>query len=391
MIGKPFGQLAEGDTERWRHTVTAADIAAFSELSGDDKPLHMEPAFAQVHGFRDRVVHGMLLGAYLSRVVGTALPGPGVIWLSQNTRFVQAVYPGDEIEVVVTVVHKSEALRTVALDTTILNQRGEKVLTGDAKMMMLARPERVPWEETVAVVTGASRGIGAAVARALGERGARVVVNYNRSREAADEVVAAIDAAGGQAVAVQADVSDSAQTAQLADSALDRFGRVDVVVNNATPPIERKPLHEHSWDEVDRYWQTYVQSAFTLSQKLVPGMKDRRYGRFVHLLTTAMWGTPPPGTGGYVAAKSGLWGLARGMAVELAPFGITVNAVSPSAVMTDQWADEPDTRRRALAMRLPAQRLATPDEVADSVVFLSSSEAGYITGANVPVAGGEVM
>jgi 3-oxoacyl-[acyl-carrier protein] reductase len=256
---------------------------------------------------------------------------------------------------------------------------------------MLEAVQTVAWDEMVAVVTGGGRGIGAATARAFGEKGARVVVNYHQRSEAAEEVARAVSAAGGDAAAVRADVSTPAGAAALAEAALARYGRVDVLVNNATPPIDRKPLLELDWDEVDRYWQTYVQSAFSLMRAVVPSMQERGFGRIVNVLTTAIWGVPPPGTAGYVAAKSGLWGLVKSMAVELAPFGITVNAVSPSAVMTEQWDDTPDSRRRALSLRIPAQRLATAEEVAATVVYLASNEAAYVTGANFPVAGGEVM
>ena len=167
---------------------------------------------------------------------------------------------------------------------------------------------------------------------------------------------------------------------------------MDVVVNNATPPIERKPFEELAWEEVDAYWRTYVQSAFELAQRLLPGMKERGFGRIVHLLTTAMWGTPPPNIAGYVAAKSALWGMARGWRSSSRRTAITVNAVSPSAVMTDQWSD--GLRQRAGARwRCPCrpQRLATPEEVAATVMFLIGDEGAYMTGANLPVAGGEVM
>ena len=138
--------------------------------------------FARQQGYRGRVVHGMLLGAYLSRVVGTVLPGPGVVWLSQDVRFAQPAYIGDPIEVCVRVTHKSPALRTLVLESTITNQRGDKLVIGEGKMMMLAQKTSVPWTEMVALVTGASRGIGAATARALGERGASVVVNYHQNK-----------------------------------------------------------------------------------------------------------------------------------------------------------------------------------------------------------------
>ena len=391
MRARAFASLAEGEIARWEHEISASDVDGFAELSGDDNPLHMDDGFAQQQGYRARVVHGMLLGAYLSRLVGTVLPGPGVVWLSQEVRFVAPAYIGDRIEVSVRLTHKSPALRTLVLETTISNQRKEKLVTGEGKMMMMAQKTSLPWTEMVVLVTGASRGIGASVARALGERGATVVVNYHERRDAADEVVSAVEAAGGRAMAVQADVADESSTAALADAALEAYGKVDAVVNSATPSIERKPLEELSWAEVDRYWRVYVQSAFVLSARLVPGMKERGFGRFVHLLTTATWGTPPRDVAGYVAAKSGLWGLARSMAVELAPDGITVNGVSPSAVITDQWAEASDNRRRALALSVPAQRLASPEEVAATILFLLGEDGSYVTGANLPVAGGEVM
>jgi 3-oxoacyl-[acyl-carrier protein] reductase len=389
--GRPFGAIEEGDEARWEHVIAAEDVDGFAALSGDDNPLHLDDGFARAHGFRGRVVHGMLLGAWLSRVVGTVFPGPGVLWLSQSMRFARAVYVGDRVEVVVRVKHKAQALRTLVLETTVLGADGTAVLGGEAKMMMLQTDRTPPWDEMVAVVTGASRGIGAAIALAVGERGGRVVVNYRASPAAAEEVVEAIGRAGGDAIAVQADVSEPDAAVALVGAAEERWGRLDAIVNNATPPIERTPLLELGWEEVDRYWRTYVGSAFALTQAAVPGMRERGFGRIVNVLTSAMWNAPPAGTAGYVAAKSGLWGLAKAMAVELGSFGITVNAVSPSAVMTDQWEGTSENRRRALALSVPVQRLPSAQEVAAAVVFLLGREGAYLTGANVPVAGGEVM
>jgi 3-oxoacyl-[acyl-carrier protein] reductase len=391
MSHRAFADLAEGELARWSHRISDEDVDAFAALSGDDNPLHLDDDFARRHGFRSRVVHGMLLSAWLSRMLGTTLPGPGVLWLAQDSRFLAPAYVGDEITIEVRIKHCSPALRTLVLDTTIRNQREETLMSGEAKTMMLATPAAVQWNEMVAVVTGASRGIGAAVARGLGARGAKVVVNYHASAAAADEVVRAITASGGEAIAVQADVEREEDARRLSDAALEAYGRMDVVVSNATPPIERKPFEELSWAEVDRYWRAYVQSAFLIAQRALPGMKERGFGRFVNILTTAAVGKPPPNVAGYVAAKSALWGLTRSMAVELAPHGITVNAISPSAVMTDQWAGESERRRRALALSVPAQRLASPDDVAATALFLIGPEGGYLTGANLPVAGGEVM
>jgi 3-oxoacyl-[acyl-carrier protein] reductase len=389
--GRTFASLSEGDEGRWAHTITGEDVDAFAALSGDDNPLHMDEPYARANGFQGRVVHGMLLSAWLSRVLGTHFPGPGVLWLSQNTRFSRAVYIGDSVEVLVRVKHKAVELRTLVLETTVLGPDGSPALTGEARTMMLPVDRTPPWNEYVAIVTGAGRGIGAAVARGLGERGARVVVNYRVGGDAAERVVAEVKAAGGDAIAVQADVAEVDAGAKLVTAAEEHWGRVDALVNNATPPIDRKPFEELGWDELDRYWQTYVGGAFTLTQAALPGMKERGFGRIVHMLTSAIWGKPPANTAGYVAAKSGLWGLTKALAVELAPHGITVSALSPSAVMTDQWEGSSERQRRALALALPAQRLATPEEIARTVTFLLGREGAYLHGANVPVAGGEVM
>jgi len=390
MNPRPFASFEDGETTRWRHRVSSDEVDQFAALSGDDNPLHMDATFARQHGFKGRVVHGMLIGGFLSRMLGTRLPGPGVVWLSQSLRFVRPVYVDEEIEVVVQVSHTSE-LGTMQLDTEVFNHKGEPVVTGQAKVMLLQSEQKVAWQDITAIVTGGGRGIGAASALALGEKKARVVVNYLENRKAADSVVEQIEKSGGRALAVQADVSSPRGAKTLVGAALDAFGRVNAIVNSASPPIVRKPFVEGEWSEIETYLHTYVQSAYALAREALPGMREVGFGRIVNVLSTAMWGTPPAEMSSYVVAKSALWGLTKAMAVELAPLGITVNAISPSAVITDQWQDEPDSRARALAARIPLRRLATPENVAQAVTFLIGPEGSYITGTNLPIAGGEVM
>jgi 3-hydroxybutyryl-CoA dehydratase len=137
MSAKSFAELKPGDTVRWRHEVTAEEVDSFARLSGDVNPLHLDDAFSQQRGFQGRVVHGALVSAYISRILGTQLPGPGCLWLSQSTRFTRPVYIADPIEVVVRVVHKSESLGTLVLETTVENLQGETLLEGEAKVRAL--------------------------------------------------------------------------------------------------------------------------------------------------------------------------------------------------------------------------------------------------------------
>jgi 3-oxoacyl-[acyl-carrier protein] reductase len=391
MTSRSLEQIRVGDEARWSHEITAEEVDAFSQLSGDVNPMHLDDVVAQKHGFRGRVVHGMLVNSFLSRVLGVELPGPGCLWLSQTTRFVQPAYIGDVITVVVRVAHKSTSLSTLVLETSVVNQRGETILTGEAKAMVLETRESLKWTDLVAVVTGGSRGVGAGIARALGERGMRVVVNYREREATAMEVIREIEASGGAAVAVRADLSSDAGAEALMDLALEAFGRVDVVVCNATPHIDAKPLLELTGEDLDRYWQAYVRSTLALVRRSAPGMKERGFGRFVNVLTSYITGTPPAEMAAYVTAKAALWGLTKAMSVELAPFGITVNAVSPSPIMTDQWAGVPESRRRALALRVPRRRLGSVDDVAAAVLYLVGESGDFVTGVNLPVTGGEVM
>jgi acyl dehydratase len=138
MSGKSFAELKQGDTVRWRHAVTAEEVDSFARLSGDVNPIHLDDAFGRQHGFRGRVVHGALMSAFISRILGTQLPGPGCLWLSQTMRFTRPVYVAEPIEVAVSVVHKSESLRTLVLETTVKDLRGETLLVGEAKVSVPA-------------------------------------------------------------------------------------------------------------------------------------------------------------------------------------------------------------------------------------------------------------
>ena len=245
------------------------------------------------------------------------------------------------------------------------------------------------FEGKVALITGASRGIGRAIALKLGGEHARVVVNYAASQQPAEEVAAASRAAGGEATVVQADVSQAADAERLVQTALDAYQRVDVLVNNAGITRDQLLMRmaEADWDQV---LDTNLKSAFLVTKAALRPMLRQRGGRIVNISSVSgVIGNA--GQANYAASKAGLIGFTRSIAREVASRAITCNAVAAGVVDTDIWATVPQAALDAMLGLVPLGRKGTPEEIAEAVAFLASDAAAYITGQVLHVDGGLVM
>ncbi len=176
----------------------------------------------------------------------------------------------------------------------------------------------------------------------------------------------------------------------MADMILDRFGRCDVVIHTATPQIERIKVNEMEYASLERYFNVYLGGAIALVNLLSPRMIEQKFGRFIFLGSSGLFGKPPEGMTPYLMAKEALWGYVRGVSSEIGLFGITANLVSPSLTVTDLTNDVPARIKEIEACKSPARRLARTEDSAALISFLCSDEAGYINGANIPVTGGSV-
>jgi 3-oxoacyl-[acyl-carrier protein] reductase len=244
-------------------------------------------------------------------------------------------------------------------------------------------------EGRVAVVTGASRGIGKAIALLLAGRGAAVLVNYNHSAQAAEDIVNEICASGGRAIPFQADVSQMEQAQKLLKAAVDDLGGLDILVNNAgiTRDTLIMMMGEADWDEVI---STNLKSTFNCSKVAVRHMMRKRYGRIINI-TSVSGQLGNAGQTNYSASKAGQIGFTKALAREVAGRNITVNAIAAGYIETDIWAKVPEEARQAALSIIPLGRKGQPQEIAYAVAFLASDQAAYITGQVLGVDGGMAM
>jgi 3-oxoacyl-[acyl-carrier protein] reductase len=241
----------------------------------------------------------------------------------------------------------------------------------------------------VMLITGASRGIGAATARLAATRGYALCLNYHRQLAAAEALAEEIIRGGGQAIAVQADVADESQVLQLF-AQLDRhFGRLDVLVNNAgiTRDNLAMRMKDEEWDAVI---DTNLRAVFRMSKLVMRGMMKARNGRIINI-TSVVASAGNPGQANYAAAKAGVPGTSRALARELGSRNITVNCVAPGFIDTDMTRALPEAARDALLGNIALGRLGRPEEIAGAVAFLASPAAAYVTGTTLHVNGGMYM
>lgn len=241
--------------------------------------------------------------------------------------------------------------------------------------------------EKVVLVTGGSRGIGAAAAKRLGKSGAWVIINYHQSREAAEKVLDEIQSAGGEGMLFQADVTRKEQVDLMIQAAREKYRAIDVLVNNAYFPFQVAQLHELSWEDFHRAIEHELLAFYNCVQACLPDMTQKKSGKII-VVSTRLAQQPLPRMGAYAAAKSALESMANTMAIELGPLGITVNVVTPAFTLTDASLIMPEAFRERVRETRPLKKHIYPEDVAGAIAFLVGDEANMLTGSHILITGG---
>jgi len=245
-------------------------------------------------------------------------------------------------------------------------------------------------KDKVALITGASRGIGAASAKALAFHGATIVINCIKSTDKAEALLSEIKEAGGKGMVFQADVRDQAAVIGMVESTLKEFGKIDVLVNNANINFPIRPFIELTWDQIEAKILGEMKALYNCSQAVLKDMLNRKSGKLI-FVSSSLSRFPGFGFSAHPAAKSAMDSMAKVMAMELGPSGITVNVVGPGLTLTDATAGQPKEVHEQIAAITPLRRLGLPDDIAGVVLFLASCLSDYLSGEYIPVTGGSFM
>lgn len=390
-----FSSIEIGQSSEFTHTVEQADIDRFVDLSGDNNRLHVDQDFCARTEMKRPVAHGMLGAAFISRLIGTRLPGDGALWCSQNLRFLLPVRVGDKLLIKAEVISKNERSQTIEIRTDILNQFNEKVTTGLAEVKILdIQSDEIEQKQQdqgtlpkVALVIGGSGGIGAAACLALARDGFDIAFTYRTQKEKADKVQQEIQKIGRQAIALELSLTDTEGLQRVVETVLRSFRQIGVFVNCASPAPGGGTFDSTDWGMFEQELGVVLKGTFDALKMIVPKMVEQGAGRII-LMSSQFVDAPEPKLIPYTVSKAALATFASSLAVELAPKGVLVNMVSPGPTETDMLANIPEKIRLVMAAKTPARRLALPEDVAGAISFLASDRADYLVGETIRINGG---
>lgn len=391
-----FDSIQVGDHAEISVQLTKEHIDKFIDLTGDDNKLHHDSSYSKKTPFKKPVAHGMLSASFISTIIGTKIPGDGALWFSQNLEFLLPVRENDTITVTAEVIKKFQRDHTIELKTDVFNQNKQKVISGSAKVKVFEEEKEETAEELekpaakVALIIGASGGIGKQTCLQLAQDGFDVIIHYNKDKESALNIKEEVEKLKQKAILVSANIADKNEVHNMAESIMRHYDSITCLVNCTTSKIANIPLNKLEWEDFQKHIDVSIKGLLHLVQEFTPLLEKSKNGKIINISTQAIE-TPNTEWLPYITAKSALNGMTKALALELAPKKITVNQVSPGMTNTDLISNIPEKFRILTAAKTPLKRLAETKDIANAIAFLASEKAVFITGETLRVNGGQVM
>ena len=396
-----LGEIDVDITKSINFFISLEHISKFEKMLEkglEKKPLKSESSINSVN-----VMTNVLSSNSFSTFVGMCIPGQNATFLDYKINFLKSIPLKKNLRLKGVVVKKSEATRIIKLELSIIDQlTRDNYAIGGATVIVNAPPTKMPdmleirqksidfnLKDKVVLITGASRGIGETTAKLFGLLGSKVIVNYLKGEEDAKKIVNEIIENDGDAIALRADVSNLKKVEEMVRLACNKYGTIDILVNNAVRDFIPQETLKLTWGDIQKDIDVTVKGAFNCCKTVIPLMIEKGGGSIINVSTIAT-ANPPPKQLKYVVSKSGLEGLSRSLAVDYASKNIRVNMVVPNFVETDLIAHIPKFFQKKIANEIPMKRNASPIDVAQSIIFLASSFSSYTTGEKIMVTGGSL-
>ncbi len=391
-----YDQIFIGLTKELKHTITIDDLEKFVELTGDDNRLHVDKEFVSKTKFKHPVVHGMLGASFISTIIGTKLPGDGALWFSQNMEFLLPVRINDTITVRAEVIKMEDKDKIIHISTEIFNQKKQIVLRGVAKVKIVEQEIEDKKEikkqikQKTALVIGATGGIGSTITKALAEEGYNIALHYNSNKEKANQLKSMIASKGLSARIYKCDIINEIEVNEMCAEVMGDLKHLDLFVNCSTERIVPISFEKMEWNDIEAHLFNQIKGNFNLSKGLGRQFKNQGYGKII-TLNSQYLDTPVNNWLHYITGKGALYGFTKSLALELAPFGIQVNSISPGLTDTDIIAEMPEKLKLLSIAKTPLRRIANPKDIANLVVFIASDKANFFSGETFRLNGGQFM
>ncbi len=393
-----FSEIKVGDFAEVCHKITDEDISRFVTLTGDDNRLHVDKLYASRTYFKMPVAHGMLGASFISTIIGTKLPGDGSLWMSQQLNFLKPARVGDILRVRAEVIKKYLRDEVIELTTNIFNQHNELLTSGHAKVKVIEEQDLEKnsvdlgkkQKKPAVLVVGATGGIGREICRRLSGDGFDIAVHYNKNADQAHKLRSEIASDSSQVFLFQADVTNEDSVREMILQVNKRMPNIIGFVFCPTPKLPSLNSSVLRWHDINDQIEVNLKGFYNISSNIIPKFIDEKYGKIVVLSTQAV-DQPVAKWAHYIAAKSALVGYVKSVAVEIAPYGVRINLVSPSMIDTNLVADIPLKNRLLIESSTPLKCMGKPSDVASAVSYLMSSDSDFITGETLRVNGGGVM